>query len=62
VNIRDLEEVNFFYRLHAQEFEIVMKAAQEMRTQDYKEARKRMKVISLRFRRAQIGYYQRLKA
>jgi hypothetical protein len=62
MNIRDLEEVNFFYRLHAHEFEIGMKAAQECRTQDYMDAKERMRVISLRFKRAQVGYYQRLKA
>jgi hypothetical protein len=62
MNIRDLEEVNFFYRLHAREFEKGMEAARNLNTAEYNACKDRMRIISLRFKRARVGYYQRLKA
>lgn len=59
MNIRDLEEVNFFYRLYSEEFENGMAAARRMDTAEYKECTKRMRILSLRFKRAKKGYYLR---
>lgn len=62
MNIRDLEEVNFWYRLHSEEFCRGMAAAGQMNTIEYKESMKRMRLISLRFKRAKEGYYSKLRA
>ena len=59
---RDLEEVSFFYALHNIEYEKAMEASRKCRTEEWNDCRMRMKVLSLRLKRARNGYYGHLKA
>ena len=62
MSIRDLEEVNFFFRLYDEEYQVGMTAARNGKTKEWLESREKMRLLSLRLTRAKEGRYGHLTA
>ena len=62
MSIYDLEEVNFFFKLYDEEYQLGMAAARKGQRKEWLESRERMKLLSFRLKQAMEGHYGHLKA